>query len=35
MKNYCVSCGKWSCLVAFWLCRACHNRFYNREEVRR
>ena len=30
MENYCTSCGKWSWLVAFWLCRDCSNRFYGR-----
>ncbi len=30
MENYCTSCGKWSCLVAFWRCRDCLNRFYVR-----
>jgi hypothetical protein len=35
MENYCASCGKWSCLVAFWRCRVCYDRFYDREEVRR
>lgn len=30
MENYCTSCGKWSCLAAFWRCRDCLNRFYDR-----
>ena len=32
MENYCTSCGKWLCLVAFWRCRACLNRFYDQPE---
>jgi hypothetical protein len=35
MENYCTWCGKWSCLVAFWRCRDCLNRFYDRGEARR
>jgi ribosomal protein S14 len=30
MEHYCTSCGKWSCLIAFWLCRNCFDRFYDR-----
>ncbi len=30
MENYCTSCGKWTWLVAFWRCRDCLDRFYNR-----
>jgi len=30
MENYCISCGKWTCLAAFWQCRDCLDRFYDR-----
>jgi hypothetical protein len=32
MENYCVSCGKWSRVVAFWYCQDCLNRFYARRK---
>jgi hypothetical protein len=30
MENYCVSCGRYSRLVAFWYCQGCLDRFYDR-----
>src|ERR1700751_2682240 len=34
MKNYCTSCGRWSHIVGFWLCRICLDLFYDREAAR-
>jgi hypothetical protein len=28
MENYCMSCGNWRRLVAFWHCRDCLDHFY-------
>lgn len=30
MEDYCTSCGKWRWLAAFWHCRDCLDRFYDR-----
>lgn len=32
-EDYCIACGKWRWLIAYWRCRECLDKWFNQREA--